>query len=53
MGGAETGNEEGSTSLEAGSSGIDNDDVETLRSGVRISFGVSGGDGIERLRSGV
>lgn len=51
-GGADTGYEEGSTSLDAGPSVIDNDDIEGFRSGVWNSFGVSGGDA-ERLRSGV
>ena len=44
--GADTGYEEGSTSVEAGSSVIDNDDTERFRSGVWILFGVSGGDDI-------
>ena len=30
----------------AGPSDIDNDDVESLFSGVQISFGVSGGDDV-------
>lgn len=52
-GGAETGYEEGSTSVEAGPLLIDNDDIEGFRSGVWISFGVSGGDDAAMLRSGV
>lgn len=51
--GADNGYEEGSTSVGAGPSVIDNDDTERLRSGVWILFGVSGGDDIERLSSGV
>ena len=52
--GADTGYEEGSISVEAGASFIDNDDIERFRCGVWILFGVSGGDDdIERLRSGV
>ena len=48
-GGADTGYEESLTSVEAGRSEIDNDVIEGFRSGVWISFGVSG----ERLRSRV
>lgn len=51
-GGADTGYKERLTSVEAGPSVIDNDVIEGFRSGVWISFGVSGGD-VERLRSGV
>jgi hypothetical protein len=52
VGGADIGYEEGSTPLGAEPSVNDNDDIEGFRSGVWISFGVSGGD-VERHRSGV